>query len=332
MENTVNQEEKKDNKKRFLILFILLGVLTVFSVFSGYLAFVKSPEKIEKLTVESDNQKTRAEKLKGEIDKVSSMLETIGFEAGAEGMENLTEEHLAIRKEVEEKKKNLKHLQDKMNELIALSKGDATDADSFVDAYRKLKAAHWKLNNEVGKLRRRNKELMAENEKLNTENSSLKEEVEKQRQNTEMLVEEREMLKMKVEKAAALNVHELNADGIRIVRSGREKISSSARKAEKIRVGFTLPKNEVTNPGTKTVYLVVTGPDKMVITDGGSNFMYEGKNIAYSVKDQVEYNNESKDMVMYAKNLFKSELDPGNYQIDIYCEGAKIGKTVLFLK
>lgn len=335
MEKSMEQKEKteeKDNKKRFLILLILLGGLTIFSAFSGYVAFVKNPAKMEVLNVENDNHKTRAEKLQGEIDKVSSMLESIGMDSSEEGLGQFKEQHLAIKAEAEKHRKRLESLQAKMKQLIALSDGDATNAEGFVEAYRKLKAEHWALNNEVNKLRRRNKELVSENKKLSKKNRNLTAEVAKQKKNTELLMEQTDILKKKVEKAAILNVHDLNADGIRIVRRGREKVSAKAKRAEKIRVGFTLPKNDVTNPGLKTIYLVITGPDKMVITDGGSNFQFEGKNMAYTVKDQVEYNNNSKDIMMYGKNLFKDKFDKGTYKIEIYCEGAQIGKTELFLK
>lgn len=332
MENTVDQNKEKDGKKRFLILIILVAGLGLFSIFAGYKAFYQDPIVIQEATEKNDINKSRAEKLKMEMNKVNSMLETIGFEGSEEGMENLSEEHIAIRKEAEEQKKKLENLQSKMKELIALSEGGATDADSFIDAYRKLKAAHWKLNNEVSKLKRRNRQLKAENKKLTTENVRLAEEVEKQKQSTELLEEESKILRKKVEKAAVLNVQDLNVDGIRIVRSGREKTSSKARKVEKIRVGFTLPKNEVTNPGLKTIYLVLTGPDKQVLTDGGSNFNYEGGQLAYTVYDQVNYKNKPKDVMMYGKNLFKKDFDKGIYKVEIYCEGAKIGSTQLELK
>lgn len=332
MTSATDQKEKKDNKK-FLILIILLGVLTCFSAFSGYVAFVKNPDKMEELTVETDNHKTRASKLQGEIDKVNSMLENIGFEASEKGIEGFKEEHLALREQAEQQKKRLLDLQDKMKKLIELSEGEAKDADSFIAMYRKIKAEHWALNNEVNKLRKRNKQLSRQNRKLTKENKELNEEMTKQKANAEYLVEERDVLKRKVQKAAILNVYELNAEGIRIVRGGREKSSrNKAKKTEKIRVGFTLPKNDVTTPGTKSIYMVITGPDKQVMTDGGSNFKFEGKNMAYTIKDQVEYNNEQKDLMMYGKNLFKEKFDPGRYKIELYCEGAKIGTTELVLR
>ncbi|MFT6717175.1 MAG: hypothetical protein ACJA0Q_001826, partial [Saprospiraceae bacterium] len=39
-----------------------------------------------------------------------------------------------------------------------------------------------------------------------------------------------------------------------------------------------------------------------------------------------------RDLMMYGKNLFKEEFAAGNYKIELYCEGAKIGSTEVSLK
>lgn len=331
MEKSVDQNEKKESKKKFLILIILLGGLTCFSVFTGYMAFSPSNDSKEP-TEENSSQKARTEKLKNEMEKISSMLESIGFESTPESLKELTDEHLAIREQADKHKKKLLVLQEQMKQLMEASGGDASDPQSFALAYRKLKASQWELNNQVNKLKRRNKELLGENKKLTAEKKKLNADLEKQKQSTETLLEERDLLRGKVEKAAILNVSDLSADGIRVVRRGREKVSTKAKRVEKLRVGFTLPKNDVTNAGLKTVYMVITGPDSQIMTDGGSNFKMGIKNMAYTVKTQVEYTNETKDLMMYGKNLFKEEFDAGRYKIELYCEGAKIGATEVSLK
>jgi cell division protein FtsB len=327
-----SQKEKKENKKKFLILIILLGGLSCFSVFSGYMAFVKDSDEIEVLTVENNSQKARTDKLKNEMEKISSMLETIGFEATPESLDELTEEHIAIREQAEKHKKKLLSLQNQMKELMAASGSDATDPESFALAYRKLKASQWALNNEVNKLKKRNKQLVGENRKLTEQKVKLAADLVKEKKSTEMLLEEREVLRGQVEKAAILNVSDLNVDGIRIVRRGREKVSTKSKRVEKLRIGFTLPKNDVAAAGSKTIYMVITGPDSQIMTDGGSNFKMGTKSMAFTSKSQVQYNNAAKDLMMYGKNLFKDKFDPGTYKIDLYCEGAKIGTTDIYLK
>jgi len=326
------QKEQKEGKKKFLILLILVGGLSCFSLFSGYMAFVKDSGETKEVSEASSSQKARADKLKNEMEKISSMLETIGFDSTPESLGELTEEHLAIKEQADQHKAKLIALQTQMKELMAASGSDATDPESFALAYRKLKASQWELNNEVNKLKKRNKQLQRENRKLTKEKEQLNADLEKQIASTETLIEERTILRGQVQKAAILNVSDLSADGIRIVRKGREKVSAKAKRVEKIRVGFTLPKNDVASPGLKTVYMVITGPDRQIMTDGGSNFKMGSKNMAYTVKSQVEYNNESRDLMMYGRNLFKDKFDAGDYKIELYCEGAKIGTTEVSLK
>ncbi|MFT6715831.1 MAG: cell division protein FtsB [Saprospiraceae bacterium] len=332
MENSGEQSEKKEGKKKFLILVVLLGGLSCFSLFSGYVAFVKDSGEVAKLTEESNSQTARANKLKNEMEKISSMLETIGFDSTPESLGELTEEHLAIKEQADKHKTKLIALQKQMKELMEASGSDATDPESFALAYRKLKASQWALNNEVNKLKKRNRQLIGENKKLNEEKDELSADLVKEKASTELLLEERNLLRGQVQKAAILNVSDLSADGIRVVRKGREKVSTKAKRVEKLRVGFTLPKNDVAAPGLKTVYMVITGPDSQIMTDGGSNFKMGRKNMAYTVKTQVEYSNESRDLMMYGKNLFKEEFAAGNYKIELYCEGAKIGSTEVSLK
>lgn len=330
MENSTGKGEKKESKKKFLLLVILLGGLSCFSLFSGYVAFIQDAVPDQELMAESQGQKARADKLKNEMEKISSMLETIGFGSTPESLGELTEEHLAIREQAEQHKKKLLVLQSQMKEMMASS--GTTDPESFALAYRKLKSSQWELNNEVNKLKKRNKQLISENRQLSKDKVKLVGDLDKQKKSTEMLLEERDVLRGQVEKAAILNVSDLSADGIRIVRKGREKVSSKAKRVEKLRIGFTLPKNDVASAGTKHIYMVVTGPDKQIITDGGSNFKLGSKNMAFTAKREVEYKNKTKDLMMYGKNLFKDEFDAGKYKIELYCDGAQIGKTEVFLK
>lgn len=331
MENTAENTEQKGKKKSLILLVAIIAVLTGFSAFSGYHAFLKAPEQIEELSTNNENNKAKAEKLQEDVDKVNAMLKTLGFE-GEEGVENLNEEHQALRKEALEQKAKLEELQKNMQELIALSEGGATDAETFKEMYRKLKAQHWALSKEVNTLKKRNKELAAENKQLTEKNSQLSGELTSEKQRNQQLADKTGQLEQQVSKAAILHVHDLSVDAVRSVRGGKEKISIKAEKAEKIRVGFTLPKNEISRPGLKYVYLKLTGPDKMIVTDGGSNFDFEGKSMAYTTKEQVEYENESKDMMMYAKNLLNKPFTPGKYKIELYCEGAKIGEQEIELK
>ena len=174
--------------------------------------------------------------------------------------------------------------------------------------------------------------MSEENKQLTADKSRLTGELDNQVQANAQLSDKAGKLEQKVAKGAILHVYDLYVDGIRAVRGGKEKISVKAEKAEKIRVGFTLPKNEISQPGLKFVYLSVISPDGQTITDGGSNIDVDGKSIAYTSKEQVDYSNEKKDMMIYAKNLLQKSFVPGKYKIALFCEGAKIGESTLDLK
>ena len=329
-ENNIEQKEKKNNKG-FIILIILVGLLTIFSAFAGFKAFIDGPKKIESVTVERDTERTRADKLSQEIEKAEKMLQNLGFDDISD-LDSLEGEHLALRKEADAQAAKIKLLKSKIDDLIAASDGQANDLESFKNLYRKLKSEVWQLKSQIRDLKKRNQDLVAENAKLKEEKEKMGEELNKAKEQNNELSTKASSLEQKVALGARLQTYDMLAEGIRVRRNGSERATQRAGRAEKIRVAFTISKNDLTKAGRKTVYLRVIAPDGMTITDGGSDFEYEGKELAYTAADEMEYDNSKKDMVMYAKNFVSDEFKSGKYSVEVYCEGAKIGETSFEMK
>lgn len=329
-ENTVEQKEKKNNKG-IIILIILVGILTLFSAFAGFKAFIDGPKKIENLEVEVDTERTRAGKLQGEIAKAEKMLQNLGFNDISD-IDSLEGEHLALRKEAEAQAEKIKLLRDKINDLIAASDGQADDLDSFKNLYRKLKSEVWQLKSQIRDLKKRNQDLVAENARLKEEKDKIGEELNKTKEQNSQLSSKATSLEQKVALGARLQTYDMLAEGIRVRRNGTERATQRAKRAEKIRVAFTISKNDLTKSGRKTVYLRVIGPDGMTLTDGGSDFEYDGKQLAYTAADEMDYDNAKKDMVMYAKNYVSDDFKEGTYEVEVYCDGAKIGESAFEMK
>ena len=161
---------------------------------------------------------------------------------------------------------------------------------------------------------------------LRTENIEVKKQLRQSEREREELSEEKEELFEQVEKASILNAKNLVITPLN--QRSREKFKTD--KVAKIRVCFTLRENAIIDPGTKTIYIRIARPDDVILTSGVNLFEYQGEQIVYSEKRDVEYENVDVDMCIYWTN--DGQLIPGSYSITLFSEGNKIGSSVFALK
>jgi len=141
------------------------------------------------------------------------------------------------------------------------------------------------------------------------------------------LSKEKEELTSKVEKASVISAKNIQA--LPLNKRGKEK--NKIEKVKKVKVCFTLRENFITPSGLKDVYIRITRPDKLVLTNSKEDlFEFEDELIVYSAKRQVEYENNDIDMCIYWDN--NGGLIPGTYSIGIFLDGYQIGTTTFDLK
>jgi hypothetical protein len=94
---------------------------------------------------------------------------------------------------------------------------------------------------------------------------------------------------------------------------------------------MTILENPMAKAGSKNVYMVVLKPDASVLTTSPSEtFDAGGTNSQYSLVREIDYQNQTMDLCMYAD--VNADLAKGTYVVQIYCEKALIGKTTFTLK
>jgi hypothetical protein len=82
------------------------------------------------------------------------------------------------------------------------------------------------------------------NKALKVENSKIKEQVQQEKQKNIKLVQEKKDLSTKVETASIIPAYNLEAQGVHITGSGRERKTDKIRRINKVKVCFTLGSNE----------------------------------------------------------------------------------------
>jgi hypothetical protein len=145
-------------------------------------------------------------------------------------------------------------------------------------------------------------------------------------QNVE-LSKEKDILNTQVQLAKVLSAKNISVTPMN--KSDRENTKIS--KVAKVKVCFTVRENAVAEAGTKDIYIRVIRPDEVVLPSGsGETFLFNGEQVVFSAKRQLEYENKDIDMcIFWDKN---ADLIAGNYTVIIYAENYEIGSATFTLK
>ncbi|GAB4252999.1 MAG: hypothetical protein Kow0079_08190 [Vicingaceae bacterium] len=298
-------ESTKDKKSNriFLVLTILLFGFCGFMIWQ----YMEQQKKIETLMTEKSEVSTERDNLQIEL-------------------EEMLEQYNAMETDNEELKAELEAEKAKIEDLL-----------------KKVKNKDWtiyKLKKETNTLRKIMQGYVHTIDSLNLLNVELREEnteVKKELNNEKAKVEEinkvNEALTNKVNIAARLKIINLRSFGVKVKSNNTGKETEKASRVDKIRTIFTVLENKVTEPGKKPVYLRILSPDGKVLTQGSDEsykFTFNGVEGYYSVKKVIDYQNQTMEVTMdWIKN---EDFTPGEYIIEVYADGADIGKTKLVLK
>ncbi|MDR3338976.1 MAG: hypothetical protein LBT25_02575 [Candidatus Symbiothrix sp.] len=159
------------------------------------------------------------------------------------------------------------------------------------------------------------------NEKLTVENKQVTAKYRQATQTVSQLSQEKEQLAETVQLAAKLDASNISVIGI----TDKNKKTDKIKNMDQLEVHFTINRNITAPPGEKTIYLRIQKPDDDVLIKSRSNvFMYEDKEINYSVKRDIEYMGEEIEISIYWK--VEEFLTPGTYRVDIFADGNRIGQ------
>lgn len=179
---------------------------------------------------------------------------------------------------------------------------------------------------QIEQLKAQNKELVAENFVIKTALDSTTTE-------NKNLTNENTDLSSKVDKGSALISYDLSASGIIAKSNGKEVPTKKTKRADKIKICFTIGENAIATAGKKDIYLRIAGPDGKILCKGTTDdfsFMYDGKLIQYSVKDQFDYKNKPVDLCLYW--VKSGDFAAGTYYVDIFVDGKNIGSTTFLFE
>lgn len=330
-----DSQEKKKGKGLIIILLVCIGLLTGAAGFLAKVAFVDKSDEIETLQRKSTSAVDRFKRLTSDIDKAKNLLNTIdisGFDtAGIDTAAFGGDIRLILEKRKESATK-IAELEGQINELISKSDGQAKNFTQFKALYAKLKTEVYLLRSEISKLKAKNQALISENAKLKEENKKLGTDLQGANNNIANLEDAKSSLEGKVALGKRLQTFERIAEGIKVRRNGEEKSTNRARRADKIRVAFTIGKNEIADAGEVNLYLRVVDPDDRVISEGGNEFNYKNERLIYTSKSSIEYQNAATDVILYAEKIGIKPFSEGLYKVQVYTKSDMILVETFTLK
>ena len=151
------------------------------------------------------------------------------------------------------------------------------------------------------------------------ENDRVRSELEQSNQQNQTLTSEKATLSEKVAIAAQLDATNITLTPL----SKKGKTEKYMKNARSLAVSFTVTKNVTAQNGMRTFYVRVMPPEGEVL-DGGGTFAYAGKQLAWSMKKDVEYTGEEISQTLYW--TVNEYLGGGQYNVSIFCDGQAIGQ------
>lgn len=182
-----------------------------------------------------------------------------------------------------------------------------------------------KLKGEIATLREILKNYLAQIDQLNRENQQLRAENEElQNQNTHLSTQVAETSRQNEHLSERMTLAEkLNVTGVQLLAlNGKGKSEKKVSKAKQLMVTFTIPQNNSTPVGEKTIYLRLVSPTGQLLGSAGS-FDFEGASLVCSAKKTVEYAGQEIGGVKIYWDV-NTALTPGSYTVELFTDGYRL--------
>lgn len=298
----------KSGNKIFVVISVVLFLI---SSFLGYKLYNVSSQKetiyVEKVKVETDFASVKSD-----------------FEEIKKAYDELNTDNKQLQSELDAKKEELEDLGIQLEKY----KGDAA-------MVKKLKRELDTIRGLIKSYLHDIDSLQQANIGLQNENKQVKSDLKTEKGKNEQLSNEKNTLSQKIDMGSKLKAYQLFADAVKVSGSDKEKTTTKARRADRIRACFTLSENKLAKKENKTVFMKITAPGEEVLvtsTDENNTFTGDGQKQFYSAKKDVFYEQEAREMCLSFTKKDNVEFKQGKYKVEIFVDGVNVGITNFELK
>jgi hypothetical protein len=139
-----------------------------------------------------------------------------------------------------------------------------------------------------------------------------------------------------IQMGATLSAVNFSIAGINQKSNGKEKETAVARHVDKLRISFEIAQNRIAASGVKHLYICVTDPHNIPITVealGSGRFnTRDGSQKFYTEKLDVDYIQGPPNQIISFDWRQNTDFESGDYKIEVYNNGFKIGEGIRHLK
>ena len=213
---------------------------------------------------------------------------------------------------------------DKVISLIAdleQSKGDAA-------SMKKFKNKFFELQTKMKGLVQENESLKKQNVTLTTQRDSTVVVLGEAKKNNEVLAVKNEEFAKTVEKGSKLYVTNLKTAAYKLKSSGKQVETEKARRADILKISFTISENAIAKSGDKTYYVQVIDSKNNVLGNKKTE-TFEENSLTYSFVTNIKYENKS---VKVVSDLPGKDFEKGTYSINVFDKSELVSNATFTLK
>jgi len=306
-----NQPQKKD-LRGLIIGLLAVGLLGTW----GYLLW--NNNKQDQVHQTDQQQISKVTDEKSELQR--------NFDATLVRLDSISGNNNDLQGELSSRNSEIGKLKGEIRGILSKKNATAAEPNHAKDLINELNVKVGNLEEEVAR-------LTQENQQLNTEKVVLTQDKEKLTQDLQVTSTAKQELEKKVDVASTLNASNIAITPVNETR-GKEKVTSTAKRVDKLVISFDVD-NRIAQSGQTDVFVCITAPDGKPVSvealGSGTFTTREDGDKIYTAKVPVEVEAGKRKPVQFAWRQ-NSDFQRGNYKIEIYHNGFKIGEGVRQLK
>jgi len=311
-----NQPRKTDNRKIIYAVLIaaLLGTW-------GYIIYDKSKsnESISQLQTQYSNVDSARNEIQNQYNEALARLDSA------------TGNNTQLQGALSERQKEIDNLKRQITSITSKRNATAGELERARNLINQLNMRIDDMYAEIQRLKIENQTLATSNRRLNSEKQQLSTEKGQLQENLTGSESARQQVE---DVASTLHASNMNITPLHIKGSGKEKVTTTAKRVDLLRISFDLDENRIATTGNKEIYVTVTAPDGRPVTMASGSGTFDTRDEGtktYTNKVNIPYEQGKRSAVSFDwKQEAKYQL--GDYKIEVYHNGFKIGEGTKTLK
>lgn len=301
----------KDKNKLFLWITIAAVALLVIAIAFSVIQVTSLKKQVDVAQAENEQLQLTNEQLSlsnefAAINKEFAMYEN---QATQVANDTIMAKYTAAKQKVEELIKELNSEKKKSRERVRQLEGEIATLRGLLKHYIA----------QVDSLSKENAGLRSENEEIRNENQALSSQVQEVSRKNEHLNERMTL------------AEKLNVTGVSLTALNKKgKTEKKVAKARQLMVTFTIPQNNSTPVGAKTIYLRIVSPEGSLLGNAGS-FSFEGGSLPCTAKKVIEYSGEEIPGIHIYWDV-NTALTPGDYTVELFADNFRLASRHFTLK